>query len=72
MVQLNMEKSQQMMEKFGAPQDAIDKAMKDMTFDGLFSFKKMFQGFMIFCIINFIIALIIAAIMKKNKPEFAA
>jgi peptidoglycan/LPS O-acetylase OafA/YrhL len=72
MVQLTMEKTQQFMEKMGTSQDAIDKAMKDVTFDSLFSLKKVFQGFMFGCIFNFIIALIIAAIMKKNKPEFAA
>jgi Protein of unknown function (DUF4199) len=72
MVQLTMEKSQEFMEKLGTPQDAIDKSMKDMTFENLFSFKKIFQGFMFACIFNFIIALIVAAIMKKNKPEFAA
>jgi peptidoglycan/LPS O-acetylase OafA/YrhL len=72
MVQLTIEKSQQFMEKLGTPQDAIDKAVKEMTFDNLFSFKKVFQGFMFGCIFNFIIALIIAAIMKKKKPEFAA
>lgn len=72
MVQLTMEKTQQFMEKLGTPQDAIDKSMKEMTFENLFSFKKIFQGFMFGCIFNFIIALIVAAIMKKNKPEFAA
>ncbi|HLO81917.1 MAG TPA: DUF4199 domain-containing protein [Chitinophagaceae bacterium] len=71
MVQLTMEKSQQFMEKLGTPQDAIDKAVKEMTFENLFSFKKVFQGFMFGCIFNFIVALIIAAIMKKKKPEFA-
>ncbi|HLO80376.1 MAG TPA: DUF4199 domain-containing protein [Chitinophagaceae bacterium] len=72
MVQLTIEKSQLFMEKLGTPQDAIDKAIKEMTFDSLFSFKKIFQGFMFGCIFNFIVALIIAAIMKKKKPEFAA
>ncbi|HSF45257.1 MAG TPA: DUF4199 family protein, partial [Chitinophagaceae bacterium] len=70
-VQLTMEKTQQFMEKFGTPQDAIDKAMKEITFDSLFSFKKVFQGFMFGCIFNFIIALIVSAIMKKKRPEFA-
>jgi hypothetical protein len=71
MVQLTMEKTTQFMEKLGSPQDAIDKAMKEVTFDSLFSLKKVFQGFMFGCIFNFIIALIVAAIMKKKKPEFA-
>jgi hypothetical protein len=72
MVQLTMEKTQQFMEKMGTPEEAIDKAMKDVTFENLFSLKKVFQGFMFGCILNFIISLIVAAIMKKNKPEFAA
>jgi peptidoglycan/LPS O-acetylase OafA/YrhL len=72
MVQLTMEKTQQFLEKMGTSQDIIDKQMKEMSFENLFSFKKIFQGFMFGCIFNFIIALIIAAIMKKKKPEFAA
>lgn len=71
MVQLAMENSQKIMEKFGAPQDAIDKAMKEISFEKIASFKAIFQSFITVCIPNFIIALIIAAIVKKNKPEFA-
>jgi hypothetical protein len=72
MVQLTMEKTQQIMEKFGATQDSIEKAMKEITFENLYSLKKVFQGFMFNCIIQFLVALIISAIVKKKKPEFAA
>ena len=71
MVQLTMEKTQEFLEKMGQSSDIIDKSMKDITFENLFSLKKVIQGFMFGCIFNFIISLIVAAIMKKNKPEFA-
>ena len=70
-VQLSIEKTQSILEKIGTPQDAIDKSIREMTFEKLFSAKSVFQSFMLGCIVQFIFALIIAAIMKKNKPEFA-
>jgi Mg2+ and Co2+ transporter CorA len=41
------------------------------NFDSIASLSNI-SGFMMVCIPNFIIALIVAAIMKKKKPEFAA
>jgi succinate dehydrogenase/fumarate reductase cytochrome b subunit len=69
--QLSIEKGQEMMERFGVPQDKIDEEIKKMTAKNLYSLKSTIQGLAVFCIFYFIIALIIAAIMKKNKPEFA-
>jgi hypothetical protein len=69
--QLSIEKGQEWMERFGVPQDKIDEEIKKMTADNLYSLKSTIQGLAFMCIPYFIISLIIAAIMKKNKPEFA-
>lgn len=70
MTQVMVGQTQSMLEKFGTPQDAIDKAVTAMLEKNMFSFGQLFQSFMISCIVLFIIAVIISAIMKKNKPEF--
>jgi len=56
--------------KMGTPQDAIDKAMAD--FDNPDNFKpgKILLGVFFRMIGWFIVALIIAAIIKKKRPEF--
>jgi Protein of unknown function (DUF4199) len=71
MLQLTIEKTQQMMAKFGASQDSIDKAITQITKTDLGSIGTIIKGFAQGCILWFVIALIVAAIMKKNKPEFA-
>ena len=60
------------MQKFGAPQDAIDKATEDALKGNNFSFGKQMLGTAFYCIFWFIVSLIIAAIIKKKKPEFPA
>lgn len=71
MTQVALEQQQRMLEKFGAPQEAIDKAVKDTLSRNLYSLPNLFQTFMFYCIAQFIFALIIAAIVKKKRPEFA-
>jgi hypothetical protein len=71
MMQLTIEKTQQMMAKFNAPQDTIDKAIKQISETDIGSVGTMVKNFAQGCIFWFVIALIVAAIMKKNKPEFA-
>jgi uncharacterized membrane protein YkvI len=56
--------------KMGAGQDAIDKALADMQDPSNFGFKKVLLGVLFRCIGWFIVALIIAAIIKKKRPEF--
>jgi len=68
--QLMMEKSESMMRKFGAPQDQIDKAIQKMANDNQYSLANTLKGFAFVCIFWFIVALIVAAIVKKKKPEF--
>jgi Protein of unknown function (DUF4199) len=72
MVQMTIEKSQEFMQKFGVPQAEIDKAVNGMNRETLFSIGPLFKSFMYGCIVSFIISLIVAAIMKKKKPEFGA
>ena len=56
--------------KMGTPQDAIDKAMADFDNPDNFSPGKILLGVFFRMIIWFIVALIIAAIIKKKRPEF--
>jgi disulfide bond formation protein DsbB len=70
MLQESMNMAQKMMEKFNVPQDQIDKQLDEMTKTNQFSFGKTMLSFAFACILWFIIALIIAAIVKKKAPEF--
>jgi len=72
LMQVAIERTQDWMQRFGSSQDQIDKAIQRMMKENQFSAGNLFQSFMIGCILSFIIALIIAAVMKKNKPEFAS
>jgi len=65
-------KMQEVMQKFGAPQDAIDKATEDALKGNNFSFGKQMLGTAFYCIFWFIVSLIIAAVIKKKQPEFPA
>ena len=70
LTQETAEKAQQMMQNFGANQEQIDKATEDMMKGNNYSFSKQMLGAAFFCIFWFVISLIIAAIIKKKKPEF--
>lgn len=63
-------KAQAMMQKFGASQEQIDKAIEDMMKENNYTFGKQMTGAAFFCIFWFIISAIIAAVVKKKKPEF--
>lgn len=70
MAQQAAEKTEEIMQKFGAPQKDIDKAVEDALNGNSFSLKSQFLGFALGSIFWFLISLIIAAIIKKKKPEF--
>jgi predicted membrane-bound spermidine synthase len=61
---------EKMMVKLGAPQDAIDKSLVDLNDPKNFTIGKVFLGFCFAAIGWFIVSLIIAAIIKKKRPEF--
>ncbi len=63
-------KTQQMMQKFGASQEQIDKASEDMMKGNNYTLGKQTLGMAFACIFWFVISLIISAIIKKKKPEF--
>ena len=72
MLQLTIQKTQEMLERFKVPQSEIDKQIKGVMSKDLFSLKAILQNFAISCIVLFLFSLIIAAFVKKNKPEFQA
>lgn len=68
--QLSIEKAQQMMARFNVPQEAIDKEINNLINTNIYSLGNIFKSFAQGCIVFFIVALIMAAIMKKKKPVF--
>ena len=63
-------KMEKFLVKMGTSQDAIDKAMADFDNPENFSPGKILLGVFFRMIGWFIVALIIAAIVKKKRPEF--
>jgi hypothetical protein len=63
-------KIEKMLEKLKMPQDQIDKAVDDMLNSNNYTIGKLLLGFAFRCIGLFILALIVAAIMKKKRPVF--
>jgi len=70
LTQVTIEKTQEMMKKFGVPQADIDKKVQELATTNSFGIGKLLMQFAFGCILWFIVALIISAIVKKKKPEF--
>jgi predicted permease len=70
MKQLTIEQTQKFMSRFGVPQDQIDKAVNGIIEKDLYTFGTIMFSFVQGCIVWFILALIMAAILKKKKPVF--
>ena len=68
--QASIDKGEQIMKRLNVPQDDIDKYLDKAAKDNPNSLSNLLMGFGIFSIVSFIIALIISAIIKRNKPEF--
>jgi len=68
--QVTMEKTEAMMRRFGAPDSDIEKAMESISSTDSYSIKNLGIGFAMMCIVFFLVSLIIAAIVKKNRPPF--
>lgn len=59
-----------MLESFGADDETIDQTVAEMENSNQFSVGKQLIGFGVSLIWGLIVAAIIGAIVKKNKPEF--
>ncbi|MFT3823442.1 MAG: DUF4199 domain-containing protein [Chitinophagaceae bacterium] len=70
LAQATMEKMGEMMKRFGATEEQIEKAITDGMNKNNYTLGKVFVGYGVVCIVSFIFALIVAAIVKKNKPVF--
>ena len=57
------------MQNFKVPETEIDKAVDGMIQQDMFSAGSLLKSYAYACILYFIEALIIAAIIKKKKPE---
>jgi hypothetical protein len=68
--ELTIEKSVEMMERFGTPEDQIDAQVEAMESQNSFDTIGILKSFALGIVIYAILGLIVAAIMKKNRPEF--
>ena len=59
----------ELMKRFGASQDQIDKALDEANKKDNFSFSSVMLGFAFSCFIYFLFSLIIALIVRKKNPE---
>lgn len=65
-----MNKTEQMMKKFGASDSQIDQALESERTKDQFAFSRVLLGYAISCIVSFIFCLLISLIVKKSKPAF--
>ncbi len=70
LTQATYDKMESMMRRFGATDEQIDKQLDAAMKDNPHSIKNAMLGYAIWCIVFFLVSLIISAIVKKNKPEF--
>lgn len=64
-------KVQEVYTRFGIPSEKIDQAITDERARDHYSLKEMSMGFAFSCIVHFVIALVVAAIVKKKKVAFS-
>lgn len=67
--QLTIEKTMEFMQRFKVPDTEVDKQIDQLVEMDMFSLGNLFKSFAQSCIAYFIEALIVAAIVKKKKPE---
>ncbi|WEK34590.1 MAG: DUF4199 domain-containing protein [Candidatus Pseudobacter hemicellulosilyticus] len=65
-----IEKTEEVLRNFKMPEDKIDEAMKQAANSDSYSIKSMTLGFAFNSLLCFIVALIISAIIKRNKAPF--
>jgi uncharacterized protein DUF4199 len=66
----SLNKSEQVMKKFGMSDADIDKALESQRNVDSFSLGRILMGYAITCIIAFIFCLLISLIVRKSKPAF--
>jgi hypothetical protein len=69
--ELTIEKSVEMMERFGTPEDQIDAQIEAMEGQNNFNTWGIIKSLLIGIVIYSVLGLIVAAIMKKKEPEFS-
>ncbi len=65
-----IESTAQTMENFGAPEESIDETISQMSEASQFGVGQQIRGFFTGIIIYSVIGLIVAAVMKKKRPEY--
>ena len=65
-----LNKSEEMMKKFGATDSQIDAALESERTKDQFAFTRVLLGYALTCIVAFIFCLLISLIVKKSKPAF--
>ena len=65
-----IEKTYEMMEGFGASESMVDEAISEIEKQDNFSVASLAKGYVFGLPVYIIISLIIAAFIKRNKPEF--
>jgi hypothetical protein len=67
-----IEKTYQMMEGFGASETMVDEAIEEIEKQDSFSIASLAKGYVFGLPVYIVISLILAAFLKRNKPEFEA
>lgn len=70
LAQVTAQKAEQLMHKFGMPQDQIDKAVEETLNRNNYTVGRLMLGFVFSCIGSFIVALIVSAIIKRKRAPF--
>ena len=60
----------QMLENFNTPQEQVDQTLEQLKGQNQFSLPNQVRGFLTNLIVGAIIGLIVAAVMKKDRPMF--
>ena len=61
---------EEMLRRFGASEDDIEKAIAQGSSSDSYALKNIFLGYGVMCIVYFIVALIISAIIKRRPNNF--
>ena len=69
-VELTVEKTGEMMEKFGTPDEAIDEALDGIREGDNYAIGSLFKGSLYSIIFIAILGAVVAAFMKRPKPIF--